>query len=188
MNKTVPIAVMVGLVVAIASFGYGYSSGTQVYEGVKVSGWVKVQVVREGKVIYFQEGHNLITNQGIDIIAKQLIAGTNASVKANPLGTTYIALTTTAITPAAGDTTLSGEITTNGLQRAEGVYNHANSTSTIIVKKTFTASGSFTAVQAAGLFNSNTASSAGMLAENTFSSVNLISGDQITITWTITIS
>jgi hypothetical protein len=26
-----------------------------------------------------------------------------------------------------------------------------------------------------------------MMAENTFSSVNLISGDQLTVTWTITI-
>ena len=186
MNKTVPIAVMVGLVVAIASFGYGYTSGTQVYEGVKVSGWVKVQVVRDGKVIYFHEGHNLITNQGKDMISRQIAGGMNATANVVANGANYIALTTDSTAPAATDTTLTGEITTGGLARVQGVYNHANSTSTLSIRKTFTASASFTAVQKAGLFNA--ASGGGMLAENTFSSVNLISGDQITITWTITIS
>jgi len=188
MNKTVPIAVMVGLVVAIASFGYGYSSGTQMYEGVKVSGWVKVQVVREGKVIYFHEGHNLITNQGKDIISKQLAAQGNATQKFNPNGTIYIALTSWAGAPNATQTQLTAEITSGGLDRASGTYHHTNGTSTFSIRKTFTASASFTAVQEAGLFNNPTASGTGLLAVNTFSSVNLISGDQITITWTITIS
>ena len=191
MNKTVPIAVMVGLVVALASFGYGYTSGTQVNEGVHITGWVKVEVVREGKVVYFHEGHNLITNMGKDMIYKYIATGGNGTVKASPNGTLYISLTTDATAPAATDTTLASEITTNGLQRARAVSNHANSTSTIVLRNTFTASGSFTAVQKAGLFNvppSGAAATTGMLAENTFSSVNLISGDQITITWTITIS
>ena len=188
MNKIVPVALMVGVLVAISAFGYGYVSGTQVKDGLGVAGWVKVQVVRDGKIVYFSEGHNLIVDQGKDIIVKQVAGGNNATVKYNPNGTIFIALTTTAITPAAGDTTLSGEITTGGLARAAGTLGHTNGTSTFTIRKTFTASGSFTGVQSAGLFNQPTSSTSGMLAENTFSSVNLISGDQITITWTITIA
>lgn len=189
MNKTVPIAVMVGLVMALASFGYGYYSGTQIREGVNISGWVKVQVVRDGKVIYFHEGHNLITNQGKDIISKQVFQfNVNVTQKSNPNASAVIALSTDATAPSASDTTLTGEITTGGLGRKLGTVHHTNSTSTVTIRTTFTATGTHTGVQKAGLFNILTASSAGMLAENTFSSVNLISGDQITITWTITIS
>ncbi len=188
MNKIVPVALMVGVLVAISAFGYGYVSGTQVKDGLRVTGWVKVQVVRDGKIVYFYENHNLITNQGKDIISKQLGAGQNATSNVNANGNNYIALSTDATAPAAGDTTLLGEITTGGLGRAQGTWGHTNGTSTYVIRKTFTASATFTAVQKAGLFNSAVASSAGTLAENTFPSVNLISGDQITISWTITIA
>ena len=192
MNKLIPVALMVGVLVATSAFGYGYSSGTQVRDGIRVTGWVKVQVVRDGKIIYFHEGHNLITNMGKDIISKEVLgANGNGTVRHNPNATLFIALTTDTGAPAAGDTTLASEITTGGLARATAAYNHANSTTTVVLRKTFTASASFTAVQKAGLFNvppSGSAATTGMLAENTFSSVNLISGDQITITWTITIA
>jgi hypothetical protein len=78
---------------------------------------------------------------------------------------------------------LTSEIATYGLTRAQGTYAHTAGTDNWTISKTFTATGSFTAVQKAGLFS---ASSAGtMMAENTFASVNLANGDQLTITWTI---
>lgn len=143
-------------------------------------GYVVVSVVRNGLEVYHHEDHNLITNAGKDFIAAQI-----GSTSPGANGANYIALTNTAITPAAGDTTLSGEITLNGLARAQGAYSHTGGTNTYTESKTFTATASQSA-QAAGLF---TASSAGtMMAENTFTSVSLANGDQLTITWTITLS
>ncbi|HEV8404791.1 MAG TPA: hypothetical protein VGQ13_02680, partial [Nitrososphaera sp.] len=75
------------------------------------------------------------------------------------------------------------EITTFGLQRALGAYSHTVGTDNWTISKTFTATGSLTAVQKAGLFTAN--SGPIMMAENTFASVNLANGDQLTITWTI---
>ncbi|MEO9362479.1 MAG: hypothetical protein ABI348_01140 [Nitrososphaera sp.] len=150
-------------------------------DGLTPHGYVTVTVTRDGQEIYHNEQHNLITNAGKDFISQQI--GSNGTAAAN--GANYIALTNTAITPAVGDTTLSGEITNNGLSRAQGTYAHTNGQSTFTVSKTFTATGA-TAAQAAGLF---TAPSGGtMMAENIFTPVSLASGDQLTITWTITLS
>lgn len=134
----------------------------------------------DGTEFYHHEDHNLITAAGKDFISAQI-----GSITPGGNGANYIALTNTAITPAAGDTALSGEITSNGLARAQGTYAHTVGQSTFTVSKTFTATASQSA-QAAGLF---TASSAGtMMAENTFTSVSLANNDQLTITWTITLS
>ena len=176
---------MIGVLI-LSAFGFGYFSGVQVSEGLRITGWVKVSVVRNGEVTYFYESHNLITNQGKDMIAKMVSGGSGSGTGLNPNGANYIALTTDSTAPSATDTSLASEISTNGLQRAQGAWSHTNGTNPFTVSKTFTASGSFTAVQKAGLFNA--ASGGGMLAANTFSSVNLISGDQITITWTITVA
>jgi hypothetical protein len=144
-------------------------------------GYVVVSVVRGGQEIYHSEDHNLITNGGKDFISAQI-----GSTSPGTNGANYIALTTDSTSPAATDTTLASEITTGGLARAQGAYAHTTGTNTFTVSKTFTASSSFTGVQKAGLF---TASSSGtMLAETTFTSVNLNSGDTLTITWTITLT
>jgi len=143
-------------------------------------GYVVVSVMRDGAEVYHHEDHNLITSAGKDLIAPQI-----GSTSPGANGANYIALTNTAVTPASGDTTLSGEIATNGLSRAQGTYAHTVGTNTFTITKTFTATGSQSA-QAAGLF---TASSSGtMMAENTFTQVSLANGDQLTITWTITLS
>ncbi|HXG06172.1 MAG TPA: hypothetical protein VNI77_02465, partial [Nitrososphaera sp.] len=138
---------------------------------------------RDGNEIYHYEDHNLITEDGVEFLFKQVFqtptTGTNA---------TWIALTTSSASPDDDDASLPSEITAGGLQRALGTVsgvptgsNHNDDN--LVISKTFTASQSFTGVQRAGLF---TASSGGtMFATNTFSSVNLASGDQLTITWTI---
>jgi len=189
------------LVIPVIAVILGYSifgvQGLRPYDlktnsSFEITGWVQVDVVRNGKLIYHEENRNLITNMGKNILAKQLFANGNASAKTNPNGTMFIALTSWTGASNATQTTLTAEIIVNGLQRATSTYNYINSTSsTIILRKLFTASGTFTAVQQAGLFNvppSGAAATTGLLAVNTFSSVNLVANDQITITWTITLS
>lgn len=173
-------AAMAALVLGLIAPGASLLGTQTTTDSVGPYGYVVVTVTRDGQEIYRNEDHNLITNAGKDFISAQI-----GSLSPGTNGANYIALTNTAITPAAGDTTLAGEITLNGLGRAQGAYAHTNGQSTFTITKTFTATGAQSA-QAAGLF---TASSAGtMMAENTFTAVSLATNDQLTITWTITLS
>jgi len=98
----------------------------------------------------------------------------------------YIALTTNASAPAAGDTTLTSEIASGGLERAIGAYSHTASTTSYKISKTFTATSTHTAVAKAGLFN---ASSSGTLVFTTLlsSTATLAINDTLTIEWTVNI-
>jgi len=130
---------------------------------------------------------NQITNSGRDFLHQQGYQGTGASQGSYTAGNglNYIALTNTAVTPAAGDTTLSGEIVANGLARAQGTVSHTGSTNTTTVANTFTCASAPQAAQAAALF---TASSSGtMNHELTFTQRSLQIGDQLVVTYTITL-
>jgi hypothetical protein len=139
--------------------------------------WVHV-VARhpDGTIFLDVTGHNLRTNAGINWQYGQMAGGTAAVC-------TYIALTNTAITPAATDTSLSGEITTNGLARALGTPTHTSNATSFTLANTFTATGT-QAAQAAAILNAS--SSGTMCFENTFTQASLASGDTLTVTWTIT--
>jgi hypothetical protein len=174
-------AAVVAFMLAFAVPGTALLGNLSTTDSVGPHGYVTVSVIRDGQEVYHHEDHNLITNAGKDFISAQI-----GSTSPGNNGANYIALTTTSITPAAGDTTLAGEITGGGLQRAQGTYAHSNGQNTFTVTRTFTAGQTFTNVQGAGLF---TASSSGtMMAENTFTAVTLQNNDQLTITWTITLS
>jgi hypothetical protein len=175
-------AAMVALLLGVIAPGTAlFGAQTATTDSVGPHGYVVVTVTRDGKEIYRHEDHNLITDAGKDFIAAQL-----GSTSPGTNGANYIALSSDTGAPAAGDTTLTGEITTGGLARSQGTYAHTAGTNTYTITEPFTASATHTNVQKAGLF---TASSAGtMMAENTFTPVTLNSGDQLTITWTITLS
>jgi hypothetical protein len=128
-----------------------------------------------GRVFYDYTRHNLRTNAGVNWQYSQM-AGSPAAV------CTYIALTNTAITAAATDTSLSGEITSNGLARTSGTTTHTANATSYTVSNTFTATAT-QAAQAAGLLNASTAGT--MCFENTFTQVSLNANDTLTVTWTI---
>jgi hypothetical protein len=129
----------------------------------------------DGTIFLDVTGHNLRTNAGINWQYGQMAGGTAAVC-------TYIALTNTAITPNATDTSLSGEITTNGLARALGTATHTSNATSYTLAYTFTATGT-QAAQAAAILNAS--SSGTMCFENTFTQASLVSGDTLTVTWTI---
>lgn len=131
----------------------------------------------------------MLTNAGKDFAASAL--GDRSGSRA--AAADYIALTANSGSPAAGDTTLTGEIATGGggLIRAQATYAHTGGTATYTLTKTFTANGSDSlpvTVAKIGVFN---ASSGGSMpwtsllsATATLSAV----GDALTITETITLS
>ena len=102
-------------------------------------------------------------------------------------GFNWIGLSESTLTPLRADTTLGGEIVTNGLERAQATtrtYNGATSTTTLTT--TFTATGSFTSVLASGLFNASTAGIMAHIANFGTGSGLLQSGDNLAATWTAT--
>ncbi len=124
---------------------------------------------------------NLRTTVGLDWQADVMGNSTQ------PVSARWIALTTNATAPAAGDTTLTGEITTGGLGRAAGTYAHTAGVASYTISNTFTASATHTAVAKAGLF---TAITTGTMAFSTLlsSTASLESGDTLAITWTINLT
>jgi hypothetical protein len=176
-----PVA-MAALLLGLVAPGTALLGTQATTDSVGPHGYVVVTVTRDGNEIYRNEDHNLITNAGKDFIAAQI--GQTTGIGSN--GANFIALSTNTAAPAAGDTTLAGEITTGGLGRSQGAYAHTNGQATYTITKQFSATATHTAVQKAGLFNAT--SSGTMMAENTFSPVTLQNGDQLTITWTITLS
>lgn len=149
----------------------------------KITGLLSVKVKKQGGKWEYLDylKPNLLTTVGRDFIHAQVY--TNAS--AGTRGANWVAVTTNASAPAAGDTTLAGEITTNGLGRAEASAGHVAGTNVSTLTITYTAGTTFTAVQKAGTFN---ASSGGTLMhENTFTATDLAQNDQLSLTWTMTL-
>lgn len=153
--------------------------------------------------------HNTMYNSGVAWI-DQVIQGTTGTVTngcfpSATCGMSFIALSGSAVTLAAGDASFGvtngncgaagseggSEITAaSGLQRAAATTNTLLSGatgSTSVLQKTFTSTATQT-VQLACLVSFGTASSASsiQLAAASFTSVTLNSGDTIQITWTLT--
>lgn len=102
----------------------------------------------------------------------------------------FIALTTNSSAASASDTTLASEITTNGCGRALATYAHTLGNSTLTLSKTFSPSGTFTAIHKAGCFCALTSAGADPMLYETVLNVDatVASGDSLTITWTFTLS
>jgi hypothetical protein len=125
--------------------------------------------------------HNLLTQDGRD----QMHTNCYISTSLTGRGFNCVASTESTITPAATDTALTGEITTNGLARADATTkNHTDNSNSSTIEHTFTASGSFTDVKASATFNATTAGTMGHIANFATGSGTLISGDTLKITWT----
>jgi hypothetical protein len=129
------------------------------------------------------------TNAGIDFVATQLAGSASATAVAK-----FVGITANSTAPAAGDTTLTGEITTagGGLVRQTGVYAHTNGTATYTVTTVFTANGSDAlpvTIAKRGVFTATP--SGGTLVYETLVSPTATlsaSGDVLTLTDTVTIS
>ena len=178
------IALALAFLVALAIIVAPVSNNSSSQQGdavVHYKGRVCVtKITKDGEVIDLGCHDNVLTDAGKNLI-KNLLGNTGSG---GPVQ--YIALSDNAThVPSASDTSLPGEITSGGLERAQGTFVDGG-TGTWNITHTFTATTSFTGVRLAGLFNQSSGGT--MLAENNFTAVNLESGDQLTITWQITVS
>lgn len=115
---------------------------------------------------------NLVVTVGKDWIASRMVG-----TAANTMG--YMAVGTDSTSPAAGNTTLGAEVARVAVTSATA------STNTVTYVATFGAGTGTGALTEAGLFNAN--SSGTMLSRTTYSVINKGSGDEMTITWVVTV-
>ena len=100
----------------------------------------------------------------------------------------WMALTPTAITPAVGDTALSGELTASGFARAVGTYTHTTGATTYTLVHLWTAGATYT-INGEAQFNAATVNAGDYMP---FESVEpnpptLVSGDTLQNTITVTV-
>lgn len=100
----------------------------------------------------------------------------------------YIAVTENATAPSASDTTLTAELTADGFARALGTYSHTAAATTYSLQNVFNATGTRT-INKTALFGSAVVAQGVMPFESAMPSPpTLVSGDQLTETYTITIN
>jgi len=150
-----------------------------------IHGYITVQVYRhlEDRWEVIDQYHpNLLTTDGRDFYHQQVLINTAAGTR----GSNCIAVSTDATAPAAGDTTLTGEISTNGLARIQATnITHGDNTNSSTIEHEWTASGTHTNVQKCALFNNTSGGT--MTHEGTFTAASLISGDKLKVTYVINI-
>ena len=122
-----------------------------------------------------------MTNAGRDYFHAQCYTNTSAG----GVGCNFVALSENSSGANATHTSVASEINSGGLSRAISSPTHNSGTNVTTLVKTFTASATFSAVQLCGILN---AASSGTLGhEATFTSVALVSGDTLQVTWTLTL-
>ncbi len=175
-----------------------------------------IRMLRGKKPIYMREayrrfGGDLIgvtpngrVNTGIDFCAN-VLGGTQ------PLMADWIALTNNSAATAATDSsntlpwssaqttdgaasTSRGEYTMLGVARKNSTYAHTTTVTSYTQAATWTASGTVTSLQMAGMFGGTTKTAQGtatatdiLFVENTFTATSLANLDQLSLTWTINI-
>lgn len=101
----------------------------------------------------------------------------------------FIGLTTNTTAPAAADSALTSELSTNGLARALGTYAHTAGATYYTLSKVFTYTGATAVTVAkAGTFTAGTLTAGGLMVYETLLSTTATvaaNGDQITFTWTV---
>ncbi len=102
----------------------------------------------------------------------------------------FMALTENASAASASSTTLTGEITTGGANRQLATFAHTGGTATSTLQKAYSITASFPAIHRMGLFTAANVTAAGILVFETVlnADANVVNGDTLTVTDTITIS
>jgi hypothetical protein len=154
-------------------------------ENIALNGYFKIDHYdRYGNLIEIIETPNLITNAGKAEVSGLIGTDTTSGRTAFD----YIAVGTGTTAATATDTQLGTEVTNIGLTRAAGTGSRVT---TSVANDTFQLTYGFSvtgtaAVTEAGVLNA--ASTGVLLCRQTFSALNVINGDSLTITWKVQIS
>ena len=167
----------------------GAQTKTLKHKGLKDNSMIKgfvTMIKNEGRAdeqILCKNKPNLLTDNGRDYAIAQFYTNTSAG----GVGMNFIALTVNTAAASASSTLLTGEIETNGLERALATtISHSSGTNSTTLNKVYTASGTHTAVQKSGTFN-QLAVGGTIGHEAIFTPVTLASSDTLSVTWTLTL-
>jgi hypothetical protein len=159
-------------------------------------GWIVVAEETTNAPVWANIGAN--TTSGLTVDAWKTgddTAGTTPGTTANYLilpscRPRYLAVTADTGAGAVGDTTLTSEITTNGLGRAIAAYAHTPGASTYTLTKSFSVSGGPQTVHRGGLFTASTTAAAGVMVLEDVADADAIvtTSDTLACTWTVTLS
>ena len=145
--------------------------------------WVNVKHIRDGKVIWEEDVHNVVPTVGRDRLH---LNGYGTSGLATN-GFNWVGLSADALTETTASTALSTELSGSGLTRAQGAYAHTVGTAVTTITKTFTMSGAGPqTVQKAALFDLNAAGTMNHVLAFSVSR-SLVLNDQLVVTFTITL-
>lgn len=150
-------------------------------ENLKMKQNVDILLFRNGKVVAERHIRNLVTTAGKGKASGLLNGATSTAF-------TYLAVGTGTVAPDADDTTLGTEITDSGLARASATCTQTTTSTTNDTAqwvKSWSVSGS-KAVTESGIFDAS--SSGNLLARQTFSAINVASGDTLQFTWKVQLS
>ena len=152
----------------------------------EISGFVTV-IKNKGRVdeqIIQIDKPNLLTLGGRDFFHAQDYTNTSAGTK----GGNAIALSDEGTDPVDTDTTLVGEITSDGLTRVQAsTISHIVGTNITTLEEVFTATAIFSNIHKSGLFNQDTIGGQMTHAREFDADVDLQIGDTLTITWLATL-
>jgi len=139
-------------------------------EEIGIKGKLKIELIRNGKVVQTEKVNNIIVTTGKALVAL-LVSGTGTAFSDMAIGTG----TTTEV---VGNTTLSSEIGRVVLT------SKATTANVIDYIGDFPAGTGTGTITEAGILNASTAGT--MLNRATFSSVNKTASDALKITWSVT--
>jgi len=151
---------------------------------IDLRGWFEIDHIRDGQIIDHRLVNNVITNAGLAEVAGLINSDQAGSLTAFD----YIAIGTGTTAASASDTQLEAEIVGSGGERRGGADVTGTRVTTTVTNDTsqwvttFSFTGSF-AVTESGVFNQ--ASGGTMLSRQTFSAINVASGDSLQITWKV---
>ena len=196
-NKLMAGLAVLALLGTIAGCGGDTGESPGAANTITLQGYVTVDAYHYDEAtgtyvhFYHDESSNIITTIGKDWIAQQLSGVPSATQIAKwislSVDTTDPPNTWGQLANTADDA--STEITTGGLARAVGTYAHTPGETTYTVVAIFNATALHTAVQLSGLqWVVTPGSDNNLMAANIFTPVTLNDGDQLTVTWTITLS
>jgi hypothetical protein len=102
----------------------------------------------------------------------------------------FMGITADASAANAASTTLTSEQTANGLARAIATYAHSGGTATLTLQKAWSPSGTVNALHRIGLFTAKDTTAAGVICFEAVlnADANVVNGDTLTVTDTITLS
>ena len=140
-------------------------------EEIGIKGKLKIQLIRDGKVIQEEKVNNIIVTTGKALVAT-LVSGSGTSFS-------HMAIGTDNTTEVVGDSSLTAEVGRVTLT------SKAVSTNVISYIGDFPAGTGTGTITEAGILNAS--SSGTMLNRATFSSVNKTASDALKITWDVTL-